>query len=121
MVYVALGDALVRLCVDAEEMSGAVVKMLREPTHDMLRDGALRALAMLHVVPGAEAIREIIAFVRARPAEDPLRFWAVAAAAGWTGSEVIGFLSECLTSPRQDVREVAAMSKNGRYGKWKPL
>jgi hypothetical protein len=121
MIYVALGDALVRLSGGAEEMARAAVRILKDSTHDMLKDGALRALAMVRVVPDAEVIREIVAFVRARPLEDPRRFWVVAAAAGWKGPEVDEFLTECLSSPRRDVRDAAASSKQGRYGKWKPL
>lgn len=121
MVYVALGDAIVRLSHTHEHDAGPVLSILRNSKNTMLMDGALRAMAMLRMVPDAKTIREILAFVRPLAPADPLRFWVAAAAPGWKHPDVDGFLADCEVSGREDIVEAANLARIGKYKKWSPL
>ena len=46
--------------------------------NDKLTDGALRAMAMLRMVPDDETIAALIDLVARRSRDDGLRFWIVA-------------------------------------------
>nr|CAA9216330.1 hypothetical protein AVDCRST_MAG63-247 [uncultured Armatimonadetes bacterium] len=120
MVYVAIGDALVRLGREHENDASPVLRLM-ETGNDTLIDGAFRAVAMLRMRPATEAVREILRFVTPRDSSDGLRFWIAAAAAGWEGEEVAKFLRACVKGARPDVREAAAASLQGKYLKWNPL
>lgn len=119
MLYLALGDGVVRLRHAAGEpldLAG-----LLATGNDMLIDGAFRAVAMLRLVPPDVDPEEVLAFAAARPAADALRFWPAAAAAGWSGPAVEAYLRDCATSPRADVARVAAASAAGKYSRHSPL
>ena len=114
MVYVALGDAIVRLARAHEHDARPVLALMRSG-NDMLIDGAFRAVAILRLTPDDDAIREIITFVARRSPHDPLRFWVAAAAPGWRGSHVEAFLQACAAGSRPDVREAAVAALQRRY------
>ena len=120
MVYVALGDAIVRLAREHEHDARPVLALMQRG-NDMLIDGAFRAVALLRLTPDDEAIREIISFVARRSPHDPLRFWVAAAAPGWRGPHVETFLQACSAGPRPDVREAAVAALQQRYLTWHPL
>ena len=120
MVYVALGDALVRLGRASADDAGPVLRLLSSG-NDMLIGGALRAVAMLRMRPDDETVGRILDFASARPPADGLRFWVAAAAAGWRGPAVETFLAACALDLRADVREAALASARGEYRKWSPL
>ena len=120
MVYVALGDGIVRLGRDYPN-DPAPVDWCLATGNDMLADGALRAVAMLRLTLDAFAIARILNFVSARDPYDGLKFWPAAAAAGWNGRRVKAFLNRCATSPRKDVAEAAKASLQGRYKTYRPL
>jgi hypothetical protein len=120
MVDVAIGDAIVRLARKHENDALPVIDCAKLG-NDTLTDGAFRAMAMLRMVPDDGAIAKVIDLVSARPAEDPLRFWIAAAAAGWKGAKVEAFLRECGSSQRKDIRDAATEALQGKYGKWRPL
>ena len=120
MVYVALGDAIVRLGrADADDPQPVLALM--RTGNDMLIDGAFRAVAMLHLKLDAAAVEHIVGFVAGRSPQDGLRFWVAAAAAGWSGPSVAAFLEACATGPRQDVQRAALASQQGTYLQWNPL
>ena len=120
MVYVAIGDAIVRLGRSAEHDAGPVIELMRSG-NSMLADGAFRAMAMLRIKPDPHPIHVIIDFVSSFPREDPLRFWVAAAAPGWKEPKVESFLRECSTSARNDLREAAVDALAGKYRAWKSL
>lgn len=120
MVYTALGDAIVRLGRSSVEDAGPVLRLL-DSGNERLTDGALRAVAMLRLRLDQASVARIVAFASGLPMADGQRFWVAAAAAGWRGPAVEGFLQECAQSPRADVREAATAAAQGRYGRWSPL
>jgi hypothetical protein len=121
MVYVALGDATVRLSRHHDHDVSPVLNLLRTSKNAMLIDGAFRGMAMLRMVPDSEAIGEILAFVQPLHPADPLRFWVAAAAPGWKHSDLAPFFTACATSGRNDVATAAKLARDGKYEKWNPL
>jgi hypothetical protein len=120
MVYVALGDALVRLQFTPEQEAVAVTEVM-DTGNEMLIDGAFRAMAMLRMVPRTKEIREILSFASALPPDSGLRFWPLVATAGWKGDTVEAFIDGCAKSNRVDLREAAEQARTGKYGNWRPL
>jgi HEAT repeat protein len=116
MVYVAVGDALVRLSSDREK---ELLRILSSGNAG-LAEGALRAVAMLRLGLSTEAIESVIAHV-AKPENEPLRFWVAAAAPGWDGPRVEAFLRDCVRSARKETREAAQAALEKKYLKWNPL
>ena len=120
MIYVGLGDALVRLEVRSNQDASAVLRIL-ESGNDMLIDGALRAMAMLRMVPSQRQIEEILQYASSLPADSGNRFWPLAAAPGWYGDVVDEFVAECAKSDREDLRTAASLASSQKYRKWRPL
>jgi hypothetical protein len=120
MLGIALGDAIVRLSREHEHDVAPVLEILAGTDRDLL-DGAFRAMAMLRMVPPPEAIESIVGFADHLPVDDPLRLWVAAAAAGWEGKGLRGFLDRCRQSPQKEVRDAAEASARGKYLKWAPL
>ena len=126
MVYVALGDALVRLGRRLADDAGPVLEVMRMG-NGQLTEGAFRAMAMLRMKPDREAIGAIIRHVN-ECERDPyntagvsLRFWVTAAAAGWDSSEVERFVEASATGQRSDVMEAAMASRQKLYREWSIL
>lgn len=120
IVLVAVGDAYVRTCRSSDEDPTPLFEILEVPNDYLLYDGALRAVAMLRMRFDWATTAEIIAKVSAM-ANESLRFWLVAACPGWSGPDVDRFIRECLSSPRQDVRDAAEEATVRKYRKWTPL
>ena len=120
MVYVAIGDAIVRLSKQHENDALPALSLFKSDNH-MLVDGALRAVAMLRMKPSKEQISQILKFVSASEVDAEIRFWVIAAAAGWTGKEVQMFLKQCNTSTREDFTEAVELALQQKYKKWFPL
>ncbi|MFI6587734.1 HEAT repeat domain-containing protein [Embleya sp. NPDC050493] len=117
MVYVALGDAIVRLSTP-EDPAGALLWCMDSGTA-ALADGALRAVAMQRLRLDSQTVDRVLDFLRPLEPHDGLRFWAAAAAAGWSGPRVREFLQGCAAGPRADVADAAASSLQGRYQTWR--
>jgi hypothetical protein len=120
MLYVALGDAIVRLGRASENDPTPVLDIMATG-NKMLADGAFRAVAMLRLTLDQPAVDAIAAHVSDLDLSDFLRFWVAAAAAGWRGPAVDHFLDESSRSPREDIRSAATASRRGRYLRWRPL
>jgi HEAT repeats len=120
MVLVAVGDAYVRLRRRSDSDPGPLFEIFAVRNDESLVDGALRAVAMLHMRFEADATTSILEQVMARKSE-MLKFWAVAACPGWSGAAVDSFLDQCARSPREDVRNAAVDAKMHKYRKWNPL
>jgi hypothetical protein len=122
MVYVAIGDAIVRLSHAGPADASAVLRLMRGARDPMLVDGAFRAMAMLRLVPDDAAIAEMLDYAKAAGAGgEERRFWLAAAAPGWRGARVEAFLDECARSSAENVREAAALAKARKYRTWQPL
>ncbi|MER7770771.1 HEAT repeat domain-containing protein [Kitasatospora sp. NPDC096140] len=119
MVYVALGDAIVRLSTP-EDTDDALRWCLNSGTPS-LADGALRAVAMQRLHLDAQTIDHLLDCLGPLEPNDGLRFWAAAAAAGWSGPRVREFLEACAAGPRADVADAAASSLQGKYQTYRPL
>ncbi len=126
MVYVALGDALVRLGRRCADDAGPVLEVM-QMGNGQLTEGAFRAMAMLRMKPDREAIGAIIRHVNEceRDAQNTarvsLRFWVIAVAAGWDGPEVARFIEASATGQRSDVMEAAMESRQKKYREWNIL
>jgi hypothetical protein len=120
MIYIALGDAIVRLARRSDNDPTPIMKLL-DTKNEWLIEGAFRAIAMLHLALNKKAVQKIIAYVSALPNNHHLRFWIAAAAAGWDEVITSNFLQECVTSESKDLKKAALASIKGKYLKWSPL
>ncbi|WP_280686010.1 hypothetical protein [Kitasatospora sp. MAA19] len=115
-LYLALGDAIVRLGV-AQEGTRESISWCLSRHNPMLADGAFRAVAMLHLTPASEVIDMILDHVQPLAPSNGLRFWPTAAAAGWSATRVRAFLKECATSPQAGLVHTALASLDGKHQK----
>lgn len=106
MVYVGVGESLVRL---ADDPAGEVLWCLGQGP-DMLADGALRGMARLGLVPEEPVRDAILDVVERTPQEHHLRYWPAVAAGGWPGRRARSYLKKCARGPREDVAEAARAS-----------
>ncbi|MYZ35903.1 HEAT repeat domain-containing protein, partial [Streptomyces sp. SID4917] len=58
----------------------------------MLADGALRAVALLELVPSQGTVAQILDFAERHPPEHHLRYWPAVAAARWPGRRTRSYL-----------------------------
>ncbi len=120
MVYVAIGDSIVRLSLESEKNACPILKLI-DTGNEMLINGAFRAMAMLKIVPSPSHIEKIINYVAKRELNQGIHFWVVAAASGWSGSKVGKYLDYCAKSPREEITSAVALARNNKYKKWNPL
>lgn len=125
MVYVAIGDALVRLAPDGSVWQTITDLVLKG--NEGLAYGACQGMAMLRLVPPREVIERILDFAGRAPlheAQGPnMRFWIAAAAPGWLehSPATRPFLEGCLGSKNDQVKLAAEAALQGKYRKWQPL
>lgn len=120
MVYVALGDAILRLSRSTPNDVSAVFELI-STGNEMLIDGGLRAMAMLRLVPSASEITRLVEFVERYELNHHLRFWVLAAAPGWAGQKLEQFVTSCTASKRQDIARAATCAQEKKYETWRPL
>lgn len=120
MVYVAIGDAIVRLSTKNNTDVASVIEII-EHGNPMLSDGALRAMAMLKLVPDASEINKIIDYARNSDVNEGVHFWVLAAAPGWTGEVVNNYLEYCSKSEREEIINAVDLARRKKYKKWNPL
>lgn len=120
MVNIAIGDAITSL----EYIKYDYVEQLRGwliQKKDEHLEGAIRAIAMKHIIPYREIIVAIIEYVN-EAANEGLTFWLASASPGWPEDLTKTSLNNCLendvTSETKKAAEAALMKK---YLKWKPL
>jgi hypothetical protein len=121
MVYVGLGDAIVRLRQSGPTDLSSVLNILRDSQNLSLINGAFRAMAMLRLVPESADMVEILSYANKLSLDEGHRFWVAAAAPGWRGPLVSRFIDDCAQSSRPDLREAAALALAGKYKQWRPL
>lgn len=120
MIYVAIGDAIVRLSIERENDVSSIFKII-DTGNGMLIDGALRAMAMIKMVPSDSDIERIIDYVSDSEANQGIHFWVVAAAPGWSGAKVEEYLDYCSTSSRTEITNAVDLARKNKYKKWSPL
>ena len=120
MVYVAIGDAIVRLSSENKTDVSSVIDLLKLD-NPMLSDGALRAMAMLKMVPSDSEIDNIIQYVSNSSVNEGIHFWVIAAAPGWSSQTVEDYLNLCGQSEREEVTNAVELARKGKYKKWNPL
>lgn len=121
MVYLAIGDAIVRLSQTGPADVAAVLRIMRGARDPALIEGAFRAMAMLRMMPDDASIAAMIDYARRPGPHEEARFWLAAAAPGWRGPLVEAYLDECARAPQENVREAAALARSHKYRKWQPL
>ena len=121
MVLTAVGDALVRIRRTSDNDPNPLFEVFAVSNDESLLDGALRAVAMLHMTFDPKVTASILEQVAEEEKSERLKFWAAAACTGWSGSAVDDFLAQCAVSTREDVRSAAADAKLKKYRKWNPL
>lgn len=128
ILYLALGDALMRLLlsdgVTPAEAWAAVLKTKRP----MLFNGALRATALLKLVPDAETVRSMLVIadepefakqVHGYPGDPSgIRYWAAVASAGWPQELTREFLVSCQAINSTSLRYAAELALKRKYVKW---
>ena len=119
MIYVAIGDVLVRLSSGSKITT--IISLIDQARHRMLIDGALRAMAMLRLVPTEAEILRITAYAATLPGNDGNRFWIIAACPGWPAKATEQFLTDCAEADRPDFQEALLLAKSGKYKTWRPL
>jgi HEAT repeat protein len=126
MVYVAIGDALVRLATP-EDGTWKTLMNLVETGNEQLAYGACQALAMLRLIPPRAIIERLIDFANRFPLDESQginqRLWIAAAAPGWLehSPAVRPFLVACAASKNSQVKLAAEAALQGKYRKWSPL
>ena len=119
MLYVALGDALVRL--SSGNKITTVISLIEQKRQSMLIDGALRAMAMLRLIPTNVEILRILGYAAGLSTNDGNRFWIIAACPGWPPETTERFLEESAKSNGPDFQEAVLLAKSGKYKTWRPL
>ena len=126
MIYVAVGDALFRLSSPLDKQLVALEKLISRGNADVA-DGAVRALAMLRLVPPQGTIEKLLTYVEGLPRHKRMtsnrRLWVTAAAPGWLdiSPRVRPFLEDCATSENTGLADAASKALQGKYSKWNPL
>lgn len=126
MVSVALGDAIVRLGRSYSEDATPVTRLIGTGNLGLI-EGALQAVAMLHLRLNEAAVDQVVAFASAQPRPtqrhegESIRRWTAAAAAGWKSPAVLAFLNECLPTSDQQLQRAVMAALQGKYVKWSPL
>lgn len=127
ILYLALGDALMRLLlshgVPPAEAWAAILKTQRP----MLFDGALRATALLKLVPDTETIRSMLSTagkhefaqeVHGYPGDPSgIHYWAAVASAGWPQDLTREFLVSCQAINSTSLRYAAELALKRKYVK----
>ena len=127
MTYLGLGDAILRLSILEKPLAEVWSEVLKTQ-NPMFIDGALRAIALLKLVPDDVTIQNIIAVARQPEFVDGvrgysgdksgLRYWVAAASGGWKKSLTHEFLLECQLIKDTSLKHAADQALKGKYLKW---
>lgn len=116
MVFVATGDALLRLAALQEQADQMWHTLLQQRNDDVLA-GALRATHMANVPLRDDTITAIVTVLQAYESDHPIMFWAATAAWRWTLPSAHVLLKTLATSAQEDIREAATLSLQGKLVK----
>lgn len=129
ILYSGLGDAIVRIEHDGLTDLRPVLQVVDTRNYSLI-NGALRAMALLKLVPSEDEISRIIEIAEAPEAVDVvggwpgdprgLRQWVAVAAALWPRPLVEPFLQRCMALPEKTLQLAVQDSLKGKMGKWNP-
>jgi hypothetical protein len=127
ILYLALGDAIFRLSLRKKPVAEVWEEVL-QTRNAMFLNGALRAIALLKLVPNDATIQSIISVasqpehvddVQGYPGDKSgLRYWVAVASASWKTELVNDFLSECLLISNTSLKHAAESALKRKYVKW---
>lgn len=127
ILYLALDDAIFRLSLGKKSVAEIWEEVL-QTRNSMFFDGALRAIALLKLVPDDATIQSIISVVRQPEHVDDvrgypgdksgLRYWVAVASAGWKSELVNNFLSKCLLINNTSLKHAVESALKRKYVKW---
>jgi HEAT repeat protein len=126
MVYVAIGDALVRL-ETPEDHTWETLMNLVQTGNEELAYGACQGMAMLRLVPPPAIIEQLIDFANRFPLDESRtinqRLWIAAAAPGWLEQSpaIRPFLQVCAKSQNSQLKLAADAALQRKYRQWSPL
>jgi len=126
MIYVAIGDALVRLAAPEDGRWKTLMDLVGRG-NEHLAYGACQAMAMLRLVPPRAMIEQLVEFANRFPLDESRglnqRLWIAAAAPGWLehSPAIRPFLDACATSKNPEVKLAAEAALQGKYRNWNPL
>ena len=128
ILYLALGDALMRLLLtNGLPLAEAWANILKTK-RPMLFHGALRATALLKLEPDTETIcsmlaiaekPEFVQLVHGYPGDPSgIRYWAAVASAGWPQDLTREFLASCQPINHVGLRYAVELALKRKYVKW---
>jgi hypothetical protein len=128
ILYLALGDALMRLLLNDGVTPAEAWAAILRTQRPMLFNGALRATALLKLVPDTETIcfmlvvadkPEFAQQVHGYPGDPSgIRYWAAVASAGWPQDLTREFLMSCQAINNTSLKYAAELAFKGKYIKW---
>jgi hypothetical protein len=127
ILYMALGDSILRLSLLEKPLEDAWNEILQTQNAKLIY-GALRAIALLKLVPNDSIVQDIIGVarkpefvdgVRGYPGDQSgLRYWVAIASAGWKPSLVHDFLLESHRINDTSLKYAAENALKGKYVRW---
>jgi len=124
-VYVALGDAIVRLSRKFDDDAEVLIQLI-DSDNPSLIVGGTQALAMLRMKPHIDIIARVISYAQSAYLKDKSDWsiiWVLRAAPGWKGPVVEKFLQECAKIPfetNQQIHTATELALTGKFKKWSP-
>lgn len=120
MVYVALGDAIVRLSRKFDD-DAEIMMMLLNTGNKMLIMGGIQAIAMLRMKPNANILASVISYAQSTYSKDNRDWsiiWVLRAAPGWQGPLVEEFLQKCSKISFEQNQQIYTATKLALAGKY---
>jgi hypothetical protein len=130
MIYVAIGDALLRLSRKSENDAEILLDLIPTNNPNLIM-GSLQAVAMLRMGPSDNIISEAISYALAaytrtayiKGGVDWSIIWVLRAAPGWHGTAVDQFLHRCAKisfEQNQQIHTATQLALTKKYEKWSP-
>jgi hypothetical protein len=116
IVFVATGDALIRLSA-LEEQADLIWHILLQQRNDDVVSGALRGTQMANIPLRDDTITAIVTVLQDYESDHPIMFWAATAAWRWKLPPAQVLLKTLATSAREDIRDAARLSQQGKSAK----
>lgn len=119
MVDSAVGDSIVRLARRHPHDAAALLDEIVPIGRQMLGMGGFRAVAMVRMVPPEEQLERMVRVLLEPATPENWRYWALAAAPGWTGPHAQRFLAE--EERKGPYLTLVQAARKGQYARHDPL
>jgi len=125
MVDVAVGDTLLRLSRQHENDAARAIEFV-EANDKMLTHGAMRAIAMLRIVPDESAMQQLLTHGLSLDLgdDDWTVIWLLRAVPGWPDHLVRPLLDKWGAIPfskQQQIHGAVELARHRKYFRWSPL